>query len=315
MQLNKYIKTLTTLSLFIVCFGIAYAQKEPKAKKTKAAPANKKTPKSMVDNNSLLWEITGNGISTPSYVFGTLHILCADDANLSDSLKTVIKETGQIFFEIDMDNMQEMMGALKFLRMNDGKKISDLLTAEEYDKVRAYFDQNRSAMPFTMMNRFKPFFVSSMIGESMMGCEKVNGMEMQIMKEAKQYKKEIRGLESIEFQASIFDSIPYEHQAKELVKYVDSIESYRKVMAEMVEVYRTQNLTKMEELMVKSDPGLEGYMDLLLYKRNHNWIGSMQEQMKEVSTLFAVGAGHLPGKEGVLQLLRDKGYKVRPVKS
>src|SRR5689334_10378667 len=85
----------------------------------------------LADPNTLLWKISGNGLKKPSYLFGTMHILCADDARLSDNLKKAIKDCDEIYFEIDMDNTQEMAGAMKYLRMNDGIKLSELLTPEE----------------------------------------------------------------------------------------------------------------------------------------------------------------------------------------
>jgi uncharacterized protein len=265
--------------------------------------------------NTLLWKISGNGLDKPSYLFGTMHILCEDDAALSVNLKKAIKDCNHIYFEIDLDNMMEILGTMKYLRMNDGKKLSELLSPEEYSRVEAYFKTNPAPIPLSMMTRFKPYFISSMIGEQMMTCEKKNGMEEQIMKESKQYDKEIKGLETIEFQASIFDSIPYDKQAKDLVQYIDSIDSYKNVMVEMVDVYRKQDLEKMDDLMHKSDPGMEEYMDLLLYNRNRHWVQQMPDIMKEKTILFAVGAGHLPGDQGVINLLRKKGFTVTPVEN
>jgi uncharacterized protein len=266
-------------------------------------------------DNTLLWKISGNGLSRSSYLFGTMHVLCADDATVSDSLKLAIKYCDRIYFELDMDNMAELMGAVKYLRMNDGIKLSELLTKEEYARVETYFKNNSVPLPLAVMNRFKPYFISSMIGEQMMNCSQKNGMEELIMRESKQYPKEIRGLETTEFQASIFDSIPYEKQAKDLVNYIDSIDSYKQVTMEMVEVYRQQNLDRMDTLMHKSDPGMDEYMDLLLYGRNRHWVEQMPALMKKQCILFAVGAGHLPGEQGVINLLRKKGYKVTPMKN
>jgi len=166
-----------------------------------------------------------------------------------------------------------------------------------------------------MMNRFKPYFVSSLIEEQSLNCEKKDGMEEQIMAENHQYGKEIKGLETTQFQASIFDSIPYEKQAKDLVNYIDSIDDYKKVNEEMVEVYKRQDLKKMDELVHKSDPGMDQYMDLLLYGRNRSWVQQMPTLMAGRSLLFAVGAGHLPGDQGVINLLRKKGFKVTPMKN
>ena len=146
-----------------------------------------------------------------------------------------------------------------------------------------------------------------------MGCEKTKGMEQLIMTEASLHDKQIFGLESIQFQASLFDSIPYDRQAKDLIKYIDSMETYQKNTLEMVDVYRKQDLQKLDSLMLKSDPGMEEFMDLLLYSRNRKWVQQMPNIMMEGSLLFAVGAGHLPGEQGVINLLRKKGFTVTPM--
>ena len=314
--------------VIMVCFSVAtslFGQQtgssgKPADKKSLESKNNRSKPaaaEKQVTNtknlNTLLFEITGKGLEYPSYLFGTMHILCADDARLSDAMKKIIRETGQVYFEIDMDNLQEMMGALQYLRMNDGKQLSDFLTEAEYERVKKYFEKNKSLLPFSMMSRFKPYFISSLIGEQMMTCEKKNGMETLIMSESKQFDKEIRGLETTKFQAGIFDSIPYDKQAKDLVNYIDSIDNYREITDQLVDTYRDQNLQQLDSLMHKSDPGMEQYMDLLLYDRNRNWVKQMPGIMAAKPTLFAVGAGHLPGEQGVINLLIKAGYKVKPL--
>lgn len=278
-----------------------------------AATKKKETVKPVNPNHSLLWEVSGGGLTEPSYVFGTMHLVCADEAKLSASLKKAIKDCSQIFFEVDMDDINQAMGGLKYARMNDGLKLSDLLTPVEMDRINAYFDQHRPIIPFAMMHRFKPYFITSMIGEGMMDCATKKGMEELIMQENKLYNKEILGLETIQFQASLFDSIPYEKQAKDLLLYVDSIEGYRKINQEMFDVYRRQDLEKMDSLITKSDPGMEQYMDMLLYNRNIRWASEMTFHMQRMSTLFAVGAGHLPGERGLLNLLVQQGFTVKPL--
>ncbi|MBC7827178.1 MAG: TraB/GumN family protein [Chitinophagaceae bacterium] len=308
-------KKITGLLSFILLAGLGHSQNKKSPVKTETIHTRKGDITATYRGKTLLWEISGNGLKHPSYLFGTMHILCADDARLSSNLKSIIKDSKEIYFEIDMDNMAELMGAMKYLRMNDGVKISDLLTSAEYERVKDYFEKNKAILPFSMMNRFKPYFVSSLIGEKMMTCEKKNGMEELIMRESKQYEKPIKGLETTEFQASIFDSIPYNKQAKDLLAYIDSIDNYRQITHEMIDVYRDQDLERMDALMKKSDPGMESYMDLLLYNRNRRWVKLMPSIMQEGSFLFAVGAGHLPGDQGVIKLLLRNGYTVRPVEN
>lgn len=264
--------------------------------------------------NSLLWEISGNHLTKPSYLFGTMHLLCAEDAQLSDSLRFVIDEVKQVYFEIDLDNMMETLGAMRYLYMNNDTKLSDLLSQEEYQRVKDYFRKNKTMLPFSMMEKLKPYFVTSLIEESKFPCDTKDGMEQVIMKEAKKDKKPINGLETVQFQASVFDSIPYQRQAKELLKMIDSSGTANdSADAKISEVYKQQNITKMQELTAEEE-GMSEFLDLLLYRRNANWAGKMPAIMRDAPALFAVGAGHLGGEKGVIELLRSAGFTVRPMK-
>ncbi len=263
--------------------------------------------------NTLLWEISGKELNQPSYLFGTMHLLCAEDAKLSDSLRLAINTVKEIYFEIDLDNMMETMGALKYLNMNGNKKLSDLLSAGDYTKVKNYFVANKVMIPLSMMDRFKPYFITALISESKFPCATKDGMEQAIMKYAGKSKKPIYGLETIQYQASVFDSIPYENQAKDLVKMIDSAgKGNDDEDIKLIEVYRNQDLNKMTELTA-GEGGIGQYLDLLLYKRNANWVNKMPDLMKQKQILFAVGAGHLGGEKGVIDLLRKAGYSVRPM--
>ncbi len=266
-----------------------------------------------VSENTLLWEVSGNGLKQPSYLFGTMHLMCAADTKLSDNLKTVIKESDQIYFEIDMDNFMEILGAMKYLKMNGNKKLQDLITEEEYKKVKDYFVKNPGMIPLDMMQYFKPYFISSLISEKSMACANDGGMEQSIMEESKQYKKEIKGLETVEFQASVFDSIPYELQAKELVKYLDSADKNNDNTKELIAVYKSQDLKKIQELTEKEEGGTSQFMDLLLYNRNADWVQKISNIIPGSKVLFAVGAAHLPGEKGLINLLRKKGYTLKPM--
>jgi len=265
--------------------------------------------------HTLLWKISGKGLARPSYLFGTMHVLCAEDAQLSESLKSVISNCDEVYFEIKLDDMGDLMGAMKYMRMNDSKKLSDLMTSEEYQKVKHYFAQHASMLPFGMLERFKPLLISSLIEEEGLACKTTNGMELMIMKETSPVNKPIKGLETMEFQAGLFDSIPYEKQARDLLNYIDSADEYKKMTLQLAEVYRNQDLDKIDELSKKGDPGMDGYMDLLLYDRNRKWAKALAPLLRGKSLLIAVGAAHLPGDQGVINLLRKAGYTVTPMKN
>jgi uncharacterized protein len=265
--------------------------------------------------NSLLWRITGKGLSRPSYLFGTMHIICADDAPLSDSLKAVIAACDEVYFEINLSDMSDMMNAIKYMQMNDSKRLSDLLQPDEYARVKDYFAKHSSMLPFSMLERFKPMLISGLIEEQGLGCQTTDGMELRIMKELKASNKPVNGLETAAFQAGLFDSIPYIDQAKELVKDIDSADENKKVTRQLADLYTRQDLDGIEKLSDKDDSGMSGYMDLLLYNRNRKWARELKKLLPGRSLLVAVGAAHLPGNQGVIELLRKEGYNVEPVKN
>jgi uncharacterized protein YbaP (TraB family) len=142
-------------------------------------------------------------------------------------------------------------------------------------------------------------------------------MEMQIMKVAKGQTppKPIDGLETAAFQAGLFDSIPYTKQAKELVDYIDSADYNKQQTRQLADLYNKQDLDGIEAVSDKDDPGMDQYMDLLLYGRNRKWARILDTLLPAKSLLIAVGAAHLPGKQGVIELLRKEGYTVEPVLS
>lgn len=264
--------------------------------------------------HTLLWRISGKKITRPSYLFGTMHVLCAKDANLSDSLKSAIARVDEIYFEINLGDMAGMLNSMKFMRMNDSKRLSDLLKPDEYARVKEYFAKHNSMLPFSLLERFKPMLISGLVEEQALDCETTDGMELMIMKEAK-HGKPVDGLETAEFQAGLFDSIPYETQARELVNYIDSSDMNKQQTRQLVELYNKQDLDGIDELSRKEDGGMSGYMDLLLYARNRKWAKNLDGLLPKKSLLIAVGAAHLPGNGGVIELLRKAGYTVEPVKN
>jgi uncharacterized protein len=271
------------------------------------------------ENNTLLWKISGNGLTKPSYLFGTIHMLCAGDAVLSDNLKKAISNADEIYFEVDLDNMFEMLFAMNKMKMNGDTTLQDLLSKEEYKKVKNYFESKGSMLPFSMLETYKPMLAASTLEQGSLPCESTAMMEQVIMEESKQYNKKIKGLETMSYQAGLLDSIPYKLQAEELVSYIDkenkSGGGEDEELNAMMKAYKDQDLQKLEELLKESDIGMSAYTDILLYHRNRNWVSKLKNLLPAKSLLIAVGAGHLPGEKGVINLLRKEGYTVTAVEN
>lgn len=287
---------------------------------TWAQPAEAADPYTpTAEENSLLWEISGNGLETPSYLFGTIHMIGKKDFFLTDAMKATFAKTQRVAFEIDMEEMSDFSTIMPLMMktfMANGTTLRDLISEEEYTMVKNHFQE--IGLPMMLLDRIKPMFLSAMTSGDMFSTENTPdamvSYEMELMKMAQEQEKEIDGLETAEFQMSMFDSIPYDAQAKMLVESIKSNQSGDDQFEEMVEMYKNQDIYRMQSMLKDEDQGIADYEDLLLAGRNRNWIPIMAEMMVQRPTFFAVGAGHLGGKAGVIALLRQKGYEVKPVK-
>ena len=311
---NKgYLKYLLASIAYIIFLSSSYAQTVEVKDTLNTSP------------KTLLWKIEGGDIKSPSYIFGTIHLIPADMYFFPEEFEKCLSETKELVLEIDMSN--PIMLALELFsaaQMRGDTTLVDLYTEEEYDVVKTYFLENidaimpdMGAMGFSMMQSWKPLLLSSMLYDASMEEEAtaMTSYEMEIVALAEKKKLGLGGLESVAFQASIFDSIPYKTQADLLLESIkglgDSteIESYD----DLFESYVSQDLNKMTAVMESQMTELDEYMDIMLSGRNHNWIPIIEEKIKNQSTFFAVGAGHLGGQEGVLNLLYKKGYSITPI--
>ena len=263
-------------------------------------------------DNALLWKISGKGLAKPSYLFGTMHITC--DATLDKNVLSALDATGQLYLELDMDdpNMQaEMMGGMM---MKNGVKMSDLATAEDFKAVDDMLMENLG-MSAKMVDTFMPSLLEMMLMPKMLDCP-MQSIEAELMKVTKEQKEEVYGLETVAVQMAALDTMPYKEQMAELVKTAkNGMEEGKAKYAKLNKIYQDRNLAEIEAFMKSEENKM--YADnsaVMLDNRNKSWIPVIEEAAKKTPTFFGVGAAHLAGDNGVIMLLRKKGYKVEAVK-
>lgn len=261
---------------------------------------------------ALLWKISGNGLTQPSYLFGTIHATC--DATLDAATLKALEETKQLYLEIDMDDPMLQMQMMQGMTMKNGVTISSLVSEEEFVIIDEFLQKN-IGMSAKMINTFKPFMLNSMLLPKLLDCE-FQSVEMELMKVTKAQNEEVYGLETIGDQLQVFDKIPYQDQVNELLKTAKSDLSKEKAeMKKIMDVYKTKDIEKMLVVMDESDNTISAdNKDVLLVNRNRNWIPVIEKVIKSTPTFFGVGAAHLAGDDGVIKLLRKQGYKVEAVK-
>jgi len=259
---------------------------------------------------SLLWEISGNGLEKPSYIYGTIHVICKDDMVMAEATKTALSNSEQIVLELDMDDPQ-LMTKMGQLSMNEGMaNISEKLSDEDKAALNTFFKENYGA-DLNQLGVMKPIALLSMMIPKALTCKEQASYEAVFVQ--MKGEKEVKGLETVEYQMSIFDNIPQEEQLSWLTEYAKNPEQLKSEFNALIEAYKKQDVEAMHEL-VSMSPQFEEFSDVLLYKRNKEWIERINKLVEEKPSFIAVGAGHLGSDKGVLALLKKEGYKVKAVK-
>ena len=282
-------KRLAVLFLLFFQFSQTYAQQSQKG---------------------LLWEISGNGILQPSYIFGTIHLICPDNFFVPKGTEEKFKIAQQVFLEIDMDDPQMMMKTQKLMMSVDGKKLKDIMNESDYQVFSKYF-KKISGMDVAMFGSAKPMVYMSFALMKSVGCPMPKSYEEYFVKEAKTEKKEVFGLETIEDQVAVMDRATTEQQVGWLMDAVKETENGNAIYDQMIDLYKKQDIEALTKMISGQMVGMKGMQDELLDKRNQNWIPAIEQNIRQKSTFFAVGAGHLGGEKGVLELLQQKGYTVK----
>lgn len=261
---------------------------------------------------SLLWEVSGNGLEKPSYLFGTIHMTC--DASLDSDVLKALDDTTLLVLELDMDAPTMQMEMMKGLYMKDGKTIKDLVSEDDYLTLSTFI-KAQLGIPLDAMGNMKPFFLTAMFYPKLLSCP-IQSFESVLMEVAHDQKEEVLGLETVREQMQVFESIPYEDQAKDLLRSAkDNLASDKDMLQKLMEIYKNEDIQAMDEMM-KNDKNLttSKHRDKLLDNRNKNWISKIEEFSQKQPTFYGVGAAHLAGQNGVIMLLRKAGYTVKAVK-
>ncbi len=260
---------------------------------------------------SLLWEISGNELKQPSYLYGTIHIIPRDSFFVTRSVSKKIKKADRLVLEMKI-NMGAMLSAVKFMMLPKDQTLDQLLPAQDLALVRGFLqDSIRQSLPG--FERMKPIMISEHISSQYCMGEKQESYELYFSKLFKEMNKPITGLETAKEQMSYLDGMSLEDQTEGLMETVRNTREVCQQYDTMLRLYRQQQLGELWE-MTTQDESMKDQMEGLLNTRNRNWIPLLEKMMTKESVFIAVGAAHLPGPQGVIELLRAAGYKVKAVK-
>lgn len=263
------------------------------------------------DGNSLLWKIEGNDCKT-SYIYGTMHIIDEAYYKMTESMIEKITTSDAIIMEVD--GMPSPFETLKLMSLDSGT-VHRYFTKEQMITLLEFMDKKSDTSPETfhqLYGKMKPFFILQAISQGYFS-DKTASYDLNIMGLANEKKIPLIGLETIEEQLGFFDAIPDSEMATLIMQSVENFDDEKKQTKKMMEIYSKQQVDKLIPMMKKQSPEFMAYSDIFLYNRNKAWIPKLKEEMATKKCFIAVGAAHLFGEGGVIELLQKEGYTVTAV--
>lgn len=283
-------------------------------------------------NAQLLWKISGNGLQKPSFVIGTYHLAPVSFKDSVPGLKEALEAAEQVYGEIEeaeMTKPENLQRLQTVMMLPDGQTLDKLFKADEMTRINNLLTyilgvDMTNPMVAGQIGRLTPSALETQL-TLLMYMKKTPGFnpnevfDNYFQKTAKTQNKPTGGLETFDFQMqTLFLGKSIERQKEELLCLADHREKYEMLTDNLTKAYFKQDIDAIkkaiDEKLDNSCDATPEEEEALIYGRNDNWVKLMPEIMKQKATLFAVGAGHLPGDRGVLEQLRKAGYTVEGVK-
>lgn len=282
-----------------------------------AQKTSKPTTVKPIEEKSLLWKVSGKDLKDASYIFGTIHAICSDDYFFTENMTKAFNECKQLVLEVNLADQNLGVEFQQNMLLQEGLTLHDFFADENEYQLFAQQLREQANIELEEFSSFKPFVLISALALKGFTCAKTASYEMNLIGLSKDKKMNINALETVNKQIAFFDEMPRE----ELKQMMMGSLKTEKEMAEgdsseealMVELYKQQDIAGLSKL-IHDSPEMKNHQNELIYSRNREWVEKLPAMMKAQKSFIAVGAGHLSGEQGVLQLLKNAGYKVVAVK-
>lgn len=279
----------------------------------------------MAAQAQLLWKVSGNRLGRPSYIMGTYHFAPSSMIDQIPGMSQAFSGCDIVIGELEKESMvgpeAQALAAQAMMAPADST-LDKLYSPEDYAIIETVFNKYFGSMgvKLSQMNMLKPMAISTQM-QAMQAIKYFPNLnpndliDVAVQTRANEAGRPSMALETIEEQIDLLFNAPLADQAVGLLESCKNDDKFAAFSTALVEAYMAQDLGRIEAVL--NDPELSGEgdesMEALIYNRNRNWASKLQEIMPERACLVCVGAGHLPGEQGLLQLLRNAGYTVEPM--
>ena len=278
------------------------------------------------NGNSIFWKLT-KGDLKPSYLLGTMHMSDPRVLAMPAGAKEAFAASDTLIVESDeiLDQQKasaKIMEKPDLMMFTDGKSITDYLTPDE--KTMMDTELKKRGIPLFSVAKMKPWVVSSFV--ALPSCElarKAKGapfLDMKLTQDAAASGKAIKGLETLQEQLQAMASLSVEFHVKGLISTLKYADKTNDLMETMIELYLDGKPGWIKPLSMYAFPEADGeafsmaeFEQKMITSRNHNMADRAKETMDKGNAFMAVGALHLPGKDGLIELFRAQGFTATPV--
>ncbi|MEQ8360357.1 MAG: TraB/GumN family protein [Cytophagales bacterium] len=267
------------------------------------------------NENALLWEISGKDLKNPSYVFAILKFIPAEDFVFHSNAAKAFDACGILATETHLDHHAKHE-LNKAAHLEHGKTLKDYLSEEYYEKLEKLFTEKLgvSKMKFDLVYRkFKPIMLSTAITRLALN-HPMKYYEPELLIKAHEKNMVSMGLETVEREVEALESFKLEDQLIALKHTLDNLDQQKEDYNAVVKAFQNGNLHKVLEFTMHPVENNKEFRQNFIVERNKEWIPKMVEYMHMAPTFFAIGATHVADESGILHLLEEEGYTIKPLK-
>lgn len=284
------------IGLTLCCFYSAYAQAEPK-----------------VSSKNILWRIGSQNNSV--YLLGSIHLLKSDNYPLNDIIENAFEDSQILVLEFDLESMNdpEIQRTMLMKGMfSEGQTLEKSIGKDAYKLAKTKTEE--LGMDIAMFENFKPWFFAMTLTTmklQLLGFNSQYGLDFYFFMKAKQTGKQIVGLETPEYQLDLFDKMPSHNQELLVYQTLLELDIIDKEIDTILNAWSTGDARELGTMLLKSFKEYPGLYETLVTSRNKNWMSKIESFLeKKENYMILVGAGHLVGKNGLVELLKNKGYSI-----
>ncbi len=273
------------------------------------------TSQAQQNENSVLWEISGNGLTKSSYLFGIINFLPENKFSVSKNIQNALNES-KVFITKTPINRSSRNEFSKAVRIANDGWINDYLTDDELNQLRLLMLKDLEVTEHDYhfyYSRLQPIILVTVTTLLYLGDDAVFSEDV-LAKKAKKSKLKFKSLATVEEEISAFEKFPIPDQVEALKYTVNNFKEHLEDYNQLVEYYtKDQDLEKIREEILKATNRSEQFQKAYYYSRNEIWTGEIHDLISQDPAFIAIGAAHLSGEHGLINLLRVQGYTMNPI--